>query len=429
MVKNSDLRIELLIPANPYLGDDKRNPPLGLLYIASIADEKGYSVKITDLRSRRLEELPGLIGNADIYGVTASTPDYPMALEIARIAKSKNSSSWTVLGGIHATAVPKDISTDFDKVVIREGEHSFLQIIEDYKNGRKDQRFYESPYIENLDEIPFPARQLLPFDSVFSKDAFSVHGDYAGTLITSRGCPNKCSFCSSEVMWGKRVRFRSPDNVIGELEEMIKMGIKSFRFQDDTMVLRKERLTELCKKMIPLGIKWRATTRVDHADLDMLKLMKDAGCEELAFGIESLLPEVWKINSKYINMEKIHDALENTRKAGLHSRLFFIIGLPGEKPGYANRLNKFLESENPDGVDVSTMVPYPGSDIFNNPQKYGFVLKPKDFSLYHMTLGLKPGEVERPLTFSHGTMTQEEIISERQQSLEIIKQRKLIKNF
>ncbi|MFA5393586.1 MAG: radical SAM protein [Candidatus Ratteibacteria bacterium] len=428
MLKKSDLQIELLIPPNPYLGDEKRNPPLGLLYIASVAEKNGYPVRITDLRSKKLEEFQGLIGDADIYGVTASTPDYPMALEIARIAKHKNSSSWTVLGGIHATAVPKNILPDFDKIVIREGEYSFLQILEDYKNGRKDQRFYESPYITNLDEIPFPARHLLPFDSVFSKNALSINGDYAGTLITARGCPHKCSFCSSDAMWGKRVRFRSPDNIIGELDEMIKKGVRSFRFQDDTMVLKKERLTELCNKMIPLEIKWRTTTRVDHADLDMLNLMKDAGCEEVAFGIESLLSEVWNINSKHINMVQIHDALENTRKAGLKSRLFFIIGLPGEKPGFANRLEEFLKRENPHGVDVSTMVPYPGSDLFNNPQKYGFVLKPEDFSLYHMTLGLRTGEAERSLTFIHDTMTQEQIIYERQQALEIIKQRKLIKN-
>ena len=351
-----------------------------------------------------------------------------MALEIARIAKYKNPSSWTVLGGMHATAVPRDILPDFDKIVIREGEYSFLRILEDYKNGRKDQVFYESPYITNLDDIPFPARHLLPFDSAFSRNAFSVNGDYAGTLITARGCPSKCSFCSSDAMWGRRVRFRSPDNIINELKEMIKKGVRKFRFQDDTMVLKKGRLTELCNKMIPLEIKWRTTTRVDHANLDMLKLMKEAGCEEVGFGIESLLPEVWRINSKHINMAQISDALENTRKAGLKVRLFFIIGLPGEKRGFADRLEEFLKREDPYGVDVSTMVPYPGSDIFNNPQKYGFVLKSGDFNSYHMTLGLKSGEAERPLTFIHDSMTQEEILYERLQSLEIIKQRKLIKN-
>jgi len=229
-------------------------------------------------------------------------------------------------------------------------------------------------------------------------------------------------------MWGRRVRFRCPDNIVDELKKMISAGVKSFRFQDDTMTLKKDRLFELCRKMTPLGIKWRTTTRVDHTDFDMLKAMKEAGCEEVAFGVESLLPEVWKINSKYINMDQIHAALENMRKAGLKARLFFIIGLPGERPGFSHRLEEFLNREDPYGVDLSTMVPYPGSDIFEHPHKYGFKLNSTDFGLYHMTLGLRAGEFDRHLTFTHDTMTEEQIIRERHESLEIIKQRKLIKN-
>jgi len=424
------MNIELLIPPNPYLGDDKRNPPLGLLYLASVAEKGGYSVRINDLRGKNPEQFRAEIGPADIYGITASTPDYPLSLEIARMAKSINPASWTLLGGIHATSVPESIDNIFDKVVLGEGEISFMNILEDYKNKRNDKRFYQNQVIKNIDTIPFPARHLLPFDSVYSKNAFSVGGEYAGTLITSRGCSNKCSFCASPTMWGKGVRFRSPDNVVQELYQMIKRdNIRSFRFQDDTMTLRKDRLRELCTKIGPLGIKWRATTRVDQADTERLKIMKEAGCEELGYGIESLSQEVLDRNSKHITLEQVYRALDNTREAGLKSRLFFIIGLPGETLGFSDRLDSFLERTRPDGVDVSTLVLYPGCALFRNPSKYGLEIKENDYARYHMTLGLIQGEVTRGLTFKHDNLTEDQMIEERRKSLEIIKRRKAIKNF
>lgn len=426
----SKLKLNLVIPPNPYLGDDKRNPPLGLLYLAAVSEKAGYSISLTDLRGYNVESFSEKISSDfDVYGLTAATPDYPMAVAISKLIKQKNSAAITVLGGIHATSVPNSIDPIFDKVVIGEGERSLISLLKDVEN-KTEKRFYQSDSIKNLDEIPFPARHLLPFEAIFSKHAFQVNGDYAGTLITSRGCPNSCSFCASEAMWGKKVRFRSPENVYQELTQIIsEYGVKQFRFQDDTMVLNKKRLEHLCNLMTPLGIKWRATTRVDHADINMLKLMKKAGCEELGFGIESLDQYVLDRNAKKIKLNQVHEALENTRISGLKSRLFFIIGLPGEKPGYAERLENFMEKESPDGVDVSTMVVYPGTDIYNHPEKYSLKIKNEDFNLYHMTLGLRPGEVDRIPTFIHDVLSPEQIIDERRKSLEVVKKYKAIKNF
>lgn len=424
------MKIELIIPPNPYLGDDKRNPPLGLLYVAAAAEQAGYNPLITDLRGKKPGEFADHIQVSDIYGITASTPDYPRALTIAEIAKQKNPKSWTVLGGIHATALPQEINNLFDKVVVGEGEDSFIRLLEDFSINNHSNRFYKIPAIANIDSIPFPARSLLPFDSVFSKNAFKINGDYAGTIITSRGCANNCSFCASDKMWHRKVRFRSPDNVVEELRCIIdRYKVRDFRFQDDTMTLKKDRLEELCRKMIPLDIRWRATTRVDQADESRLQMMKEAGCEELGYGVESLSQEVLDKHAKMINLDQVYRALENTAKVGLKSRLFLIIGLPGEPPGYSERLEAFLKKANPDGVDLSTLVPYPGSDIYHNPQKYNIRFKNQDFGVYHMTLGLVGGEVERPLTFIHDKLSEEEIIFERKKSLEIIRQRKMIKNF
>ena len=428
---DKDVRIELIIPPNPYLGDDKRNPPLGLLYVAAVLEDQGYCPRVVDLRGKKIEDFQGEVGEADIYGITASTPDYPLSLEIASIARSKNKDSWVVLGGVHATAVPQTIGGEFDKLVIGEGERAFQEIIEDFCRGNDEKRFYKCTRIEDLDTLPFPARHLLPVDSVFSRNAFSVGGDLAGTIITSRGCPFGCAFCASEVMWSRRVRFRSPQNVVSEIRHMIdEYGVRALRFQDDTMTLNKKRFRKLCEKIAPLGIKWRVTTRVDVASPEVLSMMKEAGCEEVGYGIESLSQEVLDKIDKNIKIKDAYTALRNTKEAGLKSRLFFIIGLPGEPPGFAVRLGEFLEETDPDGgVDVSTMVPYPGSPIYHNPESFGIKLKAKGFDYYHMTLGLIGDELKRPLIFVHDVMTEEQILEERERSLEIVRRRKMVKNF
>ena len=231
-------------------------------------------------------------------------------------------------------------------------------------------------------------------------------------------------------MWGAKVRFRSPDNVIGELTRMIEQyGVRCYRFQDDTMTVQKARLKELCLKMAPLGLRWRATTRVDQADIERLQMMKDAGCEEVGYGVESLAQEVLDRNAKRIRVDQVIEALGNTAKVGLKARLFFIIGLPGEPPGFTERLRVFLEQVQADGIDISTLVPYPGSDIFHHPAKYGFKLKHNDFSAYHMTLGLRGNESDRPLTFVHDVLSEEEILRERRSALELIKRYKMVRNF
>jgi len=425
------MKLELLIPPNPYLGDDKRNPPLGMLYLAAIAEKQGYEIRVTDLRGISLDCFDELIPrNSQAYGITASTPDYPLAKKIAEIVKLKNPSAWTILGGSHATTSLEEIDPIFDKIVVGEGEQSLLRILKDFEKGNSDQRIYKSKLITNLDSIPFPAFHLVPFDSAFSVNALYVGAGPTGTIMTSRGCPFSCSFCANTAVWNKHVRFRSPENVVEEIKStMEKYGIKNFRFHDDTMMLRKKRLEELCRRIKPLGIKWRAATRVDTASESSLKQIKDAGCEEIAYGFESFSQEVLDKVNKGIQVKDFYTVLAATKKVGLKSRLYLIIGLPGEQPGFADRLINFSEQTKPDAIDLSTFVPFPGSDIQRNPKKYGFGLKnEEDFSHYVFTRGLKNGEDDQDFTFEHDVMTNNQLKNERRRSLEYIMKKKMVKN-
>jgi len=428
--ENKDTKIEFLIPPKPYLGDEMRNPELGVLYLAAVSLKEGYTVKITDLRCKKSEEFESMIGTADVYAITATTPDYVIAKKIAGIAKAKNPSSWVAIGGIHATSVPEQIDGVFDKVGIGEGEISIIQILNDYRKGDNEKRFYKNDLIKDLNTLPFPARDLLPFKNVFSSNGLFVGAGPTATIMTSRGCPFNCAFCASKTMWQRRLRLRTPDNVVAEIKHIIdKYGVKNFRFHDDTITARKDWITEVCEKIKPFGIKWRAGTRVDHSSEEVLRLMKDAGCQEIAYGVESLDQEVLDKIGKNIKLEDVYTAIKNAKNVGMDVRLFFIIGLPGEKPGFAKRLKKFCEETNPDAVDVSTLVPFPGCDIYHNMETFGLEMDEKNYEEYIMTLGLGEDEIEKGFIFKHDVMSTSELKDERKEALEYIKARKMVKNF
>jgi radical SAM superfamily enzyme YgiQ (UPF0313 family) len=230
-------------------------------------------------------------------------------------------------------------------------------------------------------------------------------------------------------MWDRKVRYRSPDNIVSEIKEVIQnYGVTHFRFQDDTIVASKKWITELCEKIKPLKITWRGTTRVDHSQKDILQLMKDAGCYEIAYGIETLDDKVLKMNNKQITNKEIHEAISNARLAGLKTRLFFMIGLPGQDIHIADDIINFIEECKPEAVNLSTFVPLPGSDIYNHPEKYGIKISTENWKNYIMSKGLYGTETDDPFIFTHDKLTDDELRMLRKQLLEYFAQHNLIYN-
>lgn len=338
----------LLIPPLPFLEEPRRNCPLGILYVAASLEKAGYNVKVVDLREDRERGIP----EAEVYGITTSSADLPYALEIASKLEGR-----VIMGGPGTLGIHNDGFT----VVRGEGERAILTVMEE---GLTDT---DGSLIEDLDSLPFPARHLLPKESVVS-NSLCHQGVPATTIISSRGCPFSCLYCASPRLWQRRVRRHSPEYTLQEITGLVKdYGIRELRFQDDEANLDKEWLKAIAPGMAELGIKWRCNARAEVGNWEYLK---EAGCCEIGVGVETANPIAHKIH-KGVDLEKTKKGIWEAHEAGLEIRLFFIIGLPYDGGDISGRTIKFLEEMPPVvGVHLNVFSPFPGTDIGDHPENY-----------------------------------------------------------
>ncbi len=368
------LEIELIHPPHPDCLEDRLDAPLGLLYIAANLEKAGYNVRVNDLSG--IPERDWEIEQADIYGTTIYAPTIAISEKIAKICKKKNPSAIVVAGGAHPTATPKEMDSIFDVVVVGEGDEAMVQIAEDYPNNKK---FYEKVLNKNLDIYPNPAYHLI--------DPFSykrtINGETSLTLLTSRGCPYRCSFCGLDKSH-KIIKQRSPKLVAKEIEELKeKYGISKYNFQDDIFTINRKRLYEMLDLFKPLDIGFRAFGRAGvNTKEDYFKL-KESGCDMLAWGIESGSQKMLDLMNKKSTIQDNKNVIKWAKEAGITSRTFFILGFPGETKETIEETKAFIEETNPDQFFISNFVPYPGTDVWNNPEKYGITSISKNFENYY----------------------------------------------
>jgi len=373
MNNKKSLEIELIHPPHPESIEDRLDAPLGLLYIASTLEEKGYSVRVNDFSG--ISEENWKIGKADIYGITTYATSIPVSERISKICKEKNKNSKVVVGGAHPTAVPKQMSSLFDIVVIGEGELAFLDIINDFPNNK---RYYEKSLEKNLDLNPNAAYHLVDLSSYKR----TINGGPALTMLTSRGCPFRCSFCGLD-KFHKIVKKRSPEAVVKEIEEIKdKYGITEFNFQDDTFTVNKKRLYQMLDLFKPLDIGFRAHGRAGLDKKEDYVKLKEAGCDLLAWGIESGSQKILNLMNKQCTIKDNENVIKWAKEIGIASRAFFILGFLGETKETIKETKAFIEKTDPDQYFVSNFVPYPDTDVWNNPKKYGITLMNKDFNNY-----------------------------------------------
>ena len=345
--------------------------PLGLCYIASVVDKAGYSVEIVDFR---MGNKP--IPDAKYYGFSCATPEIDFAKKIARQVKGK-----TIIGGAHPSLLPKDCINHFDYVVIGEGE----KVIVDILSGRTQQISKTSAAIiggsriKDLDSIPFPAWDKLdkPFSKLLFKGERYGESDEAAILIASRGCPYSCAFCAN--IYHTPVIFRGVENIISEIEELIKKGIHYFRFEDDNFTLHPQ-IDKLCLEIGKLNIHYKAHARVDSVTKEKCQLLFETGCEEHMLGIESADDRVLEVNNKKTTVDQNRQAVETIKKAGLIVKTYWVMGLPGETDKTLELNKQFVRDMKPDKYTISTFTPYPGCPVYSDPKKFGVEIIDWDFS-------------------------------------------------
>jgi len=391
-------------------------PPLGISILAAVTRSNGYDTKIMDF----LAEGTGLDGalekitreRPDYVGITATTDTLNAAVAFASKIKERDSGIITLIGGAHLSAMPVETMEKFscfDYGFVGESEDTILGFLNAFgskrdlsqikglvirKDGKSIYTGAQQP-ITDMDRIPFPAWDLLPDIRKYYKPAMiNYKREPTTSLVTSRGCAGQCIFCDASV-FGRRVRAYSSDYVIKAIETLMKnYGIREVCFYDDTFVAFKKRLSEICNFIIDkkLDISWSCNARVNLVDPDMLKLMRRAGCWQIAYGIESGSQRVLDTLKKGIKIEQIRNAIKWTKEAGISTKGFFMIGSPGETREDIDMTRRLMMGIELDDVLVEYFTPYPGAEVYNKISDYG-TFKPRfgkssTFSMNFVPYGL-----------------------------------------
>ena len=372
---------------NPYSASPYPVLPLGLAYIAAMLEQNRITVTVLDAWAERLnhEEFSAALLRIrpDIIGITMTSTMAPAAMDLATLAKTAMNVP-VVAGGPHASALPRECLANpaIDYVVIGEGEITFLNLVRALSNGHPDLASIKgiayrlngeiivngpADLIADLNGLPMPARHLFPVNKYRTHLPYGRKTPYM-TMITSRGCPYNCIYCSKSV-FGDTYRALSPANVVRELKHLIETyKIREFRFYDDDFTLNVKRAGEICDEIVRQGIKldWSCTTRVDLVNDELLGKMKRAGCYTISYGVESGDPEVLKKANKGYTLADVEKAFRLTRKHGIRILAFFMLGLPGENEETIEKSIKLALKLDPDFVSWGIINLMPGSKMYQD---------------------------------------------------------------
>lgn len=387
---NSNLTIELIHPPHPDASEDRLDVPMGLLYVAANLEKHGYNVRINDLSG--VPEEKWEIGKADVYGITIYVTTINLAEKIALLCKTKNEDCKVVAGGAHPTALPESMSSVFDVVVIGEGESAMLEVVNDFPHNK---RYYEVPLSKNLDLYPNPAYHLVDLKT-YKRTIFD---ESSLTVITSRGCPYRCAFCGLP-KHHKIMKTRSPEAVAEEIQYLKeKYGVTKFNFQDDTFTCNKKRLYELLELLKPLNISFKCHGRAGLDTREDYRRLKESGCEVIAWGTESGSQKILDRMNKQASVQDNENVIKWAKEFGILTRCFFILGFPGETKETLEETKRFIERTGPDQYFVSNFVPFPDTDVWNNPEKYGIIWMNKNFDNYYQINKTGHGSVNIETSF------------------------------
>jgi anaerobic magnesium-protoporphyrin IX monomethyl ester cyclase len=374
-----------IVLINPSQSTRYPQPPLGLALIAAILERAKYPVKLIDANALNLQpaDLAGMVAGADVVGITAMTPTIGAAMNIARHVKQISTGTKVIIGGPHVTLLPEETllsCPEIDIVCRGESDTTITELLPALENRlpldniagisfRRNGNAVHNPgrtAMVDMDSLPFPAYHLLPLKLYQPHPPHGMASPFAA-MVTSRGCPYRCAYCSKPV-FGTKFRAYSPERVIEEIKYLQeKFGVKEIAFYDDSFTLDKKRVHTIADKIIEnrLKIAWTCETRVNLVDKDLLKHMKQSGCYALAYGIESASPEIIKTLQKDITAEQVKVAVRDSREAGLQVIGYFMLGSPGETPDDIRQTIDFAKQLKVDFAQFSVTTAFPGTELYD----------------------------------------------------------------
>lgn len=361
-----------------------RFPPLGIGYIAASLREAGQQVTLIDCtfldKSEALSK--ALAVQAEVVGIYCMVTMLEDCLWFAR--ELRQQSRLLLAGGPLPSCNPLPFLDEFDIVVRGEGEQTTVDLLTAYQRGsdlsvipgiayrekaglREDIKVIytkERLFEKDLDRLSFPARELLPNEQ-YIRYTKKKYGYSITTVMSTRGCPFRCEFCSN-VVFGGSYRERSPGNVVDEIEEALKLGYDRISFADDVFTMKKERAVLICDEILRRGLRfqWECLGRVDSLDSPTALKMKQAGCRRIYFGVESANEEILQLMDKRITPEQALEAIGIAHKAGIEVGAFFILFYPGDTEVTVLQTLRFAASLPLDYLGLSMPYPLPGTALF-----------------------------------------------------------------
>ena len=349
-------KVVLIQPPQRNLKEPKAYPPLGLCYLGAALLEAKIDVEVINFADIPIEDISiDNIPKADFYGITCVSATYPEVVQISKILR-ETAIGKVVIGGAYPSISPLQTykESQCDYIITGEAEYAFRDLVLGKK--KPNEKIIHAGIIKNLDELPFPARQLFKKEEIvnFSGILGQEKGVGGVSLLSSRGCPMRCSFCCREHEMFTTFRYCSPSRVQGEMKQIMEeYGINFFRFLDDAFTVNRRRVLKLCEEIKDLQSEWRCITRADWIDKELLEAMKEAGCVGCDFGIESGSQRMLNLMNKRLTVEGNIKAIKLMKDVGLSPKVFLMCGFPGETERDIELTKRFIQVAKPDSFTLS----------------------------------------------------------------------------
>jgi radical SAM superfamily enzyme YgiQ (UPF0313 family) len=350
--------------------------PVGLVSIAAYLEKQGFDVNLANFSQmghrKALHKITEL--TPDVLGLSLFTHNRIDTFKLIKAVKKARPRTTITIGGPHATFLADEIIrrySEVDYIISGEGERSFSRLLNRIAQEQTtDRKIISSELVADLDTLPPSGKNSGTLIGIEPQEQFSF-------IITSRGCPHQCVFCSSPRFWKRRVRYRSPEHIVQEIQFLNKKyGIIYFSIRDDNFTLCKERVLRFAKLLqdSQLYIMWNCQARVDTIDEEMLIAMKQAGLEHIQYGVESGSEKILRLYNKYSSIEKIKKAAAITRRVGVYLSVYLMTGMEGEGQGDTNKTRDLIKKICPHDGIVSPVALYPGTCLYEQVKKKGEIV-------------------------------------------------------